>query len=71
MPGCLQGSCFLLATLHFLRVKYIPFCLVIFPFLNFYNNKIIIIIIIIIIITAIGLSPGGSGYFTCTKNMKL
>jgi len=32
---------------------------------------IIIIIIIIIIITAIGLSPGGSGYFTCIQNMKL
>ena len=31
----------------------------------------IIIIIIIIIITAIGLSPGGSGYFTCKQNMKL
>ena len=30
-----------------------------------------IIIIIIIIISAIGLSPGGSGYFTCTQNMKL
>ena len=28
---------------------------------------IIIIIIIIIIITTIGLSPGGSGYFTCTQ----
>jgi hypothetical protein len=26
---------------------------------------IIIIIIIIILLTAIGLSPGGSGYFTC------
>jgi len=32
---------------------------------------LIIIIIIIIIITAIGLSPGGSGYFTCIQNMKL
>jgi len=31
----------------------------------------IIIIIIIIIFTAIGLLPGGSGYFTCTQNMKL
>ena len=31
----------------------------------------IIIIIIIIIIPAIGLSPGGSGYFTCKQNMKL
>jgi len=28
-------------------------------------------IIIIIIITAIVLSPGGSGYFTCMQNMKL
>ena len=28
---------------------------------------IIIIIIIIILLTAIGLSPGGSGYFTCTQ----
>ena len=27
--------------------------------------------IIIIIITAIGLSPSGSGYFTCIQNMKL
>ena len=26
---------------------------------------------IIIIITAIRLSPGGSGYFTCIQNMKL
>ena len=31
----------------------------------------IIIIIIIIFINAIGLSPGGSGYFTYIKNMKL
>jgi hypothetical protein len=30
-----------------------------------------IIIIIIIIITAIGLIPGGSGYFTCIQNMTL
>jgi len=28
-------------------------------------------IIIIIIITAIGLSPGGSVYFTCVENMEL
>jgi hypothetical protein len=27
--------------------------------------------IIIIIFTAIGLSPGGSGYFTCTQKIKL
>ena len=40
------------------------------------TNQIIIIIIIILIIiiylfTAIGLSPGGSGYFTCKQNTKL
>jgi len=32
---------------------------------------IIIIIIIIYLFTAVGLSPGGSGYFTCKENMKL
>ena len=31
----------------------------------------IIIIIIIIFINCNGLSPGGSGYFTCIRNMKL
>ena len=34
-------------------------------------TNLLIIIIIIIILTAIGLSPGGSGYFTCIPNMKL
>ena len=32
---------------------------------------VIIIIIIIYLLYAIGLSPGGSGYFTCKQNMKL
>ena len=32
---------------------------------------IIIIIIFIYLFTAIGLSPGGSGYFTCIQNTKL
>jgi len=31
----------------------------------------LIIIIIIYLFNAIGLSPGGSGYFTCNQNMKL
>ena len=35
------------------------------------SNNIIIIIIIIVLLTAIGLSPGGSGYFTCIQNIKL
>ena len=36
-----------------------------------YSFLIIIIIIIICLFTAIGLSPGGRGYFTCKQNMKL
>ena len=35
------------------------------------EHKIIIIIILLLLLTAIGLSPGGSGYFTCIQNMKL
>ena len=31
----------------------------------------VVVIIIIIIITAVGLLPGGSGYFTCIQSMKL
>ena len=33
--------------------------------------SIVHIIIIIYLFTAIGLSPGGSGYFTCKQYMKL
>jgi len=33
--------------------------------------KFLVIKIIIILLNAIGLSPGGSGYFTCIQNMKL
>ena len=33
--------------------------------------KIILIYYIIYLFTAVGLLPGGSGYFTCTQNMKL
>ena len=35
------------------------------------STEIIIIILNNILFTAIGLSPGGSGYFTCIQNMKL
>ena len=41
------------------------------PQLSNKESRKIIIIIIIIIFTAIGLSPGGSGYFTCIQDMKL
>ena len=37
---------------------------------NSHGFIIIIIIIIIYLFTAIGLIPGGSGYFTCKQNMK-
>ena len=38
---------------------------------SLWGKNLVIIIIIIIIFTAIGLLPGGSGYFTCKQNMKL
>ena len=38
---------------------------------GFYLYKMAIYILIIYLFTAIGLSPGGSGYFTCKQNMKL
>ena len=30
-----------------------------------------ILLLLLLLLTAIGLSPGGSGYFTCIQNMKL
>ena len=42
---------------------------------NVCKELIIIIILLLLLLlsllTAIGLSPGGSGYFTCIQNMKL
>ena len=32
------------------------------------NNKLLLLLLLL---TAIGLSPGGSGYFTCIQNVKL
>ena len=32
---------------------------------------IITLLLLLYLFTAIGLSPGGSGYFTCIQNMKL
>jgi hypothetical protein len=45
--------------------------LLFWQYLNFALSRYVIIIIIIIVLTATGLSPGGSGYFTCAQNMKL
>ena len=39
--------------------------------LNNNNNNILLLLLLLTLLTAIGLSPGGSGYFTCTQNMKL
>ena len=32
---------------------------------------ILLLLLLLLLLTAIGLSPGGSGYFTCIQNMKL
>ena len=32
---------------------------------------VILLLLLLLLFTAIGLSPGGSGYFTCIQNMKL
>ena len=32
---------------------------------------LLLLLLLLLLLTAIGLSPGGSGYFTCVKNMKL
>jgi len=32
---------------------------------------VLLLLLILLLLTAIGLSPGGSGYFTCIQNMKL
>ena len=41
-------------------------------FINFKNIEAIkLLLLLLLLLTAIGLSPGGSGYFTCTQNMKL
>ena len=47
-----------------------PFSAVYYCLFNIFAT-IIIIIIIIYLFTAIRLSPGGSGYFTCKQNTKL
>jgi len=31
---------------------------------------LLLLLLLLLLLTAIGLSPGGSGYFTCTQNMK-
>jgi len=35
------------------------------------NTEVLFYILFIYLFTAIGLLPGGSGYFTCKQNMKL
>jgi len=36
-----------------------------------HTYHIIIIIVLLLLLTAVWLSPGGSGYFACIQNMKL
>ena len=35
------------------------------------NNNNLLLLLLLLLLTEIGLSPGGSGYFTCKQNMKL
>jgi len=32
---------------------------------------LLLLLLLLLLLTAIGLSPGGCGYFTCIENMKL
>ena len=32
---------------------------------------LLLLLLLLLLFTAVGLSPGGSGYFTCKQNMKL
>ena len=38
---------------------------------NYYSVILLILLLLLLLLTAIGLSPGGSGYFTCIQNMKM
>jgi len=35
------------------------------------ENILLLLLLLLLLLTAIGLSPGGSDYFTCIQNMKL
>ena len=37
---------------------------------NNYYYYLLLLLLLSLLFTAIGLSPGGSGYFTCIQNMK-
>jgi len=34
-------------------------------------DVLLLLLLLLLLLTAVGLSPGGSGYFTCKQNMKL
>jgi len=36
-----------------------------------FSELLFLVLLLLLLLTAIVLSPGGSGYFTCTQNMKL
>ena len=38
---------------------------------NILGTLILLLLLLLLLLTAIGLSPGGSGYFTCMQNTKL
>ena len=40
-------------------------------FFNVKPDEVLLLLLLLLLFTAIRLSPGGSGYFTCKQNMKL
>ena len=38
---------------------------------SFTEAEFLLLLLLLLLLTAIGLSPGGSGYFTCIQKMKL
>ena len=38
---------------------------------SFLKRILLLLLLLLLLLTAVGLSPGGSGYFTCKQNMKL
>ena len=53
------------------RVSMLKFVLALSQLLPNFIIIIIILLLLLLLFSAIWLSPGGSGYFTCIQNMKL
>jgi hypothetical protein len=58
---------------HLAPTKYKSFVTTVYDSerVQFFKLIILLLLLLLLLLTAIGLSPGGSGYFTCIQNMKL